>query len=178
MIFDVKIEKRENFDAMSERETISIQNINFFDVANDENIFFDVDINMTNEIKKNEISKIDFAKLINDVIIKIDSFVDENVAKNVNIAIIDFDVNFANSFIVILTNSLDVNVAKNVDFAIDIINVRFAITVFDVKKNVNVAISFNVNFAISFDIIKFDNANIANSFVNFFNDDFEYVDKI
>ena len=46
--FDVKIEKRENFDAMIEREIISIQNICFFDVA----------IDVTNEINENEISKI------------------------------------------------------------------------------------------------------------------------
>ena len=52
MIFDVEIERRENFDAMSERETISTQNIDFFDVANDENTFFDVDIDVTNEVKK------------------------------------------------------------------------------------------------------------------------------
>ena len=102
------------------------------------------------------------------MIIKIDSFVDKDVAKNVNIAITDFDMSFASSFIVILTNSLDVNVAKDVDFAIDVMNVRFAITVFDVKKNVDVAISFDVDFAISFDVIELDDASIANSLVDFF----------
>ena len=34
---NVAIEKRENFDAMIERDVISVQNIDFFDVAIDEN---------------------------------------------------------------------------------------------------------------------------------------------
>ena len=52
MIFDVKIEKRENLNAMTERETISTQNICFRDVV--------VEINVANEINENEISMIDF----------------------------------------------------------------------------------------------------------------------
>ena len=119
MIFDVKIEKRENFDAMIEREIISTQNIDFLDVANDENIFFDVDTDITNEIKKSELSMIDSEWLTDDVNINVDSFRDKNVA-------------------------------KNFDFAIDTMNVRFAIIVFDVKRNVDFANSFDVNFAISF----------------------------
>ena len=93
--FDVEIEKRENFDALTERETISIQNICFRDVANDENISADVDIDVTNEIKESDVSMIDSEWLTNDVNNNIDSFVDENVAKNVDIVIIVFDVNFA-----------------------------------------------------------------------------------
>ena len=121
--FDVNIEKRENFDAMTERETISIQNICFFDVA------IDVAIDVTNEIKKNEISKIDFDKWMSDVNIKIDSFDVKVVAKNVNIVITVFEINenvvidtniaidviFVNSFVVIklnnaiITNSIATN---------------------------------------------------------------------
>ena len=143
MIFDVKIEKRENFDAMTERETISIQNIDFRDIAKLVKIdCFDV----TNEIRKNELSKIDFNWSINDVNIKIDSFDVKNVAKNVDVVIIIFDVDF--EIVMILTNSLDINVAKNVDFAIDTMNIRFAIIVFDIKKIVNIAfIDFDVIFA-------------------------------
>ena len=109
--FDVKIEKRDDFDVMTEREIISIQNI-----------FFDVAIDITNEIFENEISIIDFDEIINNININVDSFVDKNVAKNDDIVIIvfdikknvDFDANiainivFANSFVVILTNSLDI----------------------------------------------------------------------
>ena len=113
---NVEIEKRDDFDAMIERKTISIQNIDFFDVS----------IDVKNEIKTNEISMIDFDWIINDVNINVNSFDDKNITKNVNIAIIVFDVNFAN--VVILTNF-----------------------VFDIKKNVsdaNVAIDVNVtNFA-------------------------------
>ena len=45
IILNVAIEKRNDFDAMIEREIISIQNIDFFNVA------IDVQINVTN--KKN-----------------------------------------------------------------------------------------------------------------------------
>ena len=45
IVLDAKTEKRDDFDAMTERETISTQNIDFFDVANG--------------INENEISKID-----------------------------------------------------------------------------------------------------------------------
>ena len=151
--FDVNIEKREDFDALTERETISIQNIDLLDVA------IDVDIDVTNEIKKNELSMIDSEWLTDDVNINADSLDDENVAKNVRFAI------------VILTNSLDVNFAnfafdikKNVDMtaniAIDVISVNsldvdFASSVFDVAKDVNIAISLVV--------IKLDDAITANS---------------
>ena len=49
--FDVKIERREDFDAMTERETISVQNICFRDVA--------VEIDVANEINESELSMID-----------------------------------------------------------------------------------------------------------------------
>ena len=51
------MKRREDFDAMIEREIISTQNICFLDVAIDA---FDDCFDMTNEIKKNEISMIDF----------------------------------------------------------------------------------------------------------------------
>ena len=136
--FDEEIEKRENFDAKTERETISIQNICFFDVAIDAiNDCFDV----TNEIIENKWSKIDFEWLTSVVNINVDSLDDVNVAKNVNFAI------------VILKNlAFDVKKSVDVDanIAIDVISIN--------SHDVNVAISvFDVNIAISF----------AN-FVNFF----------
>ena len=68
--FDVKIEKRDDFDATTERETISIQNNDFFDVAIDSiNECFD----MTNNVSKNEIFEIVFDEQISDVNIKINS---------------------------------------------------------------------------------------------------------
>ena len=91
MIFDVKIEKRENFDAMTEREIISIQNINFLDVAIDA---FDDCFDVTNDVSEDENFEIDFDWWTNDVSINVDSF-DVNVAKNVNIVIIVFDVRSA-----------------------------------------------------------------------------------
>ena len=127
--FDVKIERRENFDAMTERETISIQNIDFFDVANDENISFDVDIDVTNEVKENEISKIDFAKLVDDVSINVDSLDEKEIAKDVN------------SAIVILTN-FAADVKRNVDVS----------SSFDVikLKSENIANSLATDFSIFF----------------------------
>ena len=107
----MKIEKRDDFDAMIERETISTQNIDFFDVAIDAiNDCFDV----TNEISENEFLTIVSEKLINDVNINVDSLDDENVAKNVNIVIIVFDVDF--EIVVIVTNSLDIIIANFANF--------------------------------------------------------------
>ena len=124
MIFDVKIKKRENFDAMSERETISTQNIDFFDVA------IEIAIDVTNNVSVNENFETIFDEITNNVNIDVDSFRDEIVAKmikiaislnvnfanfifdvkkSVDIAIIDFDVIFENSFDVIIANSFDVN---------------------------------------------------------------------
>ena len=85
--FDVEIERRENFVATTERETISIQNNDFFDVATDAvNDCFE----MINDVTKSENFVIDSEDLIDDVNIKIDSF-DEDVAENVDIANIVFD---------------------------------------------------------------------------------------
>ena len=112
--FNVEIEKRENFDAMTERETISIQNVDFFDVV----------IDAINDVSENKNFEIDFDSLKDNVNINIDSFDDENVAKNVNIAI------------VILTS-----------FVFD---VKKKIIDTNVAIDVNIANSFDVNFAISF----------------------------
>ena len=84
--FDVKIEKRENFDAMTERETISAQNIDFFDVATDK-----ID-EIIKKILKNEFFEIISEKIINDVNINVDSLRENDVAKKIDIAIITFDV--------------------------------------------------------------------------------------
>ena len=126
--FDVKIERRDDFDAMIERVTISIQN----------NVFFDVAIDIANEIIENELSKIEFDWFVNNLNINVDSFdinstnfvfdVEKNVDIDANFAI---DMIFANSIVVISTNF-----------------------VFDVKKIVCKTISLDVIF--------------ANSFVNFF----------
>ena len=129
--FNVEIERRENFDAMIEREIISIQNIDFFDVAS----VFDV-------ISKNENFEFVFDELKENVKINVDSFDDENVAKDVNIVIIVFDIN---------ENVIDANIASSFD-------VNFANFAFDVNEDVNVAISFDVIIANSFNVI------IANSF--------------
>ena len=93
---------------MTEYKTISIQNIDFLDVAIDaiDNCF-----DVTNKISENKILMIDFDWLIDNVNINVDSF-DENVANDVKIAI---DVIFANSFVVILTNFV-IDMKKNVDF--------------------------------------------------------------
>ena len=53
---NVAIEKRENFDAMTDRETISVQNIDFLDVAIDEinDMFFERSRTISNaNIEKN-----------------------------------------------------------------------------------------------------------------------------
>ena len=52
-LFDIKIEKRDDFDSIINREIISIQNI-FFDVA------IDIAINITNNIIVNKLLMIDF----------------------------------------------------------------------------------------------------------------------
>ena len=77
IIFDLKIEKRENFDAITERETISIQNICFRNVA------IDVDIDITNKINENEISMIYFDWLTDNVNINVESL-DVKIAKNLS----------------------------------------------------------------------------------------------
>ena len=113
--FDVKTERREDFDAI-ERETISTQNNCFRDVAKSWDDCFDV----ADEVKENELKE--------DVSINIDSFDDEDVAVDVNIVIIAVDVDED-------ANAVDTASSFDVDFA------SFA---FDVEKNVNVAISLDV----------------------------------
>ena len=68
-----------DFDVTTERETISIQNICFLDVAND--------------VSKNKIFEIVFDEITNDVNINVDLF-DENVVNDVNIAINAMNVRF------------------------------------------------------------------------------------
>ena len=86
---------------MIEREIISTQ----------DNCFFNVAIYVTNEIKENEISKVDFDWSINDINVNVDSF-DEDVAKNVNFA-----------FVILTSFAFDVE--KNVNIAISF-DVKFA----------------------------------------------------
>lgn len=123
VILDVKTERRENFDVTTECETISAQNIDFFDVATDE----------IDEVEKSEIFEVVFDEIANDVSIKIDSLVDEDVADDVSticdvkeiveiaiIANIVFDVDFADSLdVMILTfdarRSLTINTQEHVD---------------------------------------------------------------
>ena len=94
-IFDVKTERRDDFDAMTERETISTQNIDFLDV----------DVDVANEIIENEISMICSEWLTDDVSINVDSLIDKNVAKSVSSAIV-------------IVTIFDFDVEKNVDIAI------------------------------------------------------------
>ena len=122
---NVKIERRDDFDATTERETISIQNICFLDVAN--------------EVIKNEIFEIVFDKKTNNVNINVDSFDEKNVAKNINIAIDAMNIRFA---IIVF------DVKKNVNITIIAFDVSIDATnnCFDVKKDVNIAIIANVAF--------------------------------
>ena len=126
--FNIKIEKRENFDTMIEREIISTQNNDFRDVAKF--------IKIANKINLNEISKIDFAKLINDMNINVDSLDNKNVTKNIN-------------FVIVIVTNFDIDVKKNVNIA-NSFDVNIAIFVFDVKKRINITISFDKNIAFSF----------------------------
>ena len=123
--FDVEIEKRENFSAMTERETISTQNIDFLDVA----------IDVTNDVSENEIFETIFDEITDDVSIDVDSLRDKIVAKMIKIAI-SFDVNSAN---------FTFDVEKNVDIVI----IDFDV-IFENSLDVIIANSFDVNFAISF----------------------------
>ena len=79
---NTKIEKRNDFDTTTERETIFVQNICFLDVA----------IDKIDKIIKNEILKIVFDELINNVNINVNSLDEKNVANDIDIAIIAFDV--------------------------------------------------------------------------------------
>ena len=79
---NIAIEKRKNFDATTDRETISVQNIDFFDIAIDE--------------KFENVSKKKFKKVINDATINFDdekndtffersrTIFDVNIEKNEN----------------------------------------------------------------------------------------------
>ena len=126
---NAKIEKRENFDTTTEREIISTQNIDFFDIAIDAiNNCFD----MTNDVSKSEIFEIIFDEITDDVDIDVDSFRDEKIAKNVNIAIIAFRVEKIVNIAIIANFVFDV--------LIDAIN-----DCFDVKEKINIAI-FLANF--------------------------------
>ena len=151
--FDVKIEKRDDFDATTEREIISIQNIHFLDVATDAiSDCFDV----IDDVNENENFVIDSERLIDDLNIETDSF-DENVANDVDIAIIAFE------------NSIDstddcFTVKKKVDIAIIAFENSIDSTdnCFDVKKKINIAIiAFDVDFAYSLDVIIAIIASIA-----------------
>ena len=66
---------------------------------------------------------------MSDVNINVDSFVDENVAKNVDIAITDFDVKrnvrIATSFDLITANSFDVDLMNSFDVNIAISSADF-----------------------------------------------------
>ena len=83
--FDVKIEKRNNFDATTERKTISVQNICFFDVAN--------------EISKNEKFEIVFDEITNNIDINVDLFFvlfrDKKIANDVDNTIDTIEIRFA-----------------------------------------------------------------------------------
>ena len=122
---DTEIEKRDDFDATTERETISAQNIDFFDVAVDAvSDCFDVEKNVAEKVSTSEFFEIISEEIIDDVSINADSLNDENVTKNVNIAIIAF--------------------VDSIDTANDC---------FDVTKNVIIAIIANIDviFADSLD---------------------------
>ena len=121
--FDVKIKRRENFNVLIKREIISIQNIDFFDVANCENISFNkITIFDVIEKLKNEIFEMNFAKLVNNMNINVDLF-DKNVVNNVNVANDTMNIRFA---IIVFNIKKSVDVANDVNIVIDTINVNFA----------------------------------------------------
>ena len=90
-ILNVATGKRDDFDAMIERETISIQNICFLDVAVSA---FDDCFDVTDDVSEDESFEIDFDWWTDDVSINADSF-DVNVAEDVDIVIIAFDARSA-----------------------------------------------------------------------------------
>ena len=116
LIFDVETERREDFDAVIEREIISIQNIDFRDVVE----FVEVDcFDVADDVKESELLKID-EWLKDDVNINVDSLDDEDVAEDVVIVITVFDVD---------EDVIDADIASSfdVDFAISL-DVDFAIS--------------------------------------------------
>ena len=148
MIFDVETEKREDFDATTDRETISIQNNDFRDVA----------IDVTDEIIENELWKIDFAMLIDDVRINVDSL-DVNVTRKIDNAIDAIEIRFA--IVVILTN-----------FAFDV-SIDATNDCFNVEKNVNIAIVANIAFDANWTISRRNEIEDANTFDVDFSDFFD-----
>ena len=122
---DTEIERRDDFDATTEREAISVQNIDFFGVAvGAVNDYFDVEKNVAKEVSTNEFFEITSKKIIDDVSTNVDSLDDEDVTEDVNTAITAF--------------------VDSIDTTNDC---------FDVTKNVIIAItaSIDVAFADSFD---------------------------
>ena len=119
--FVENIEKRDDFNAIIEREISFAQNICFRDVAKIVKIDY---FKIINEMSKNEFLTIVFKCSINDANIDIDSFVDVNVANDVKIAINVilknlFKINFAN-FVFDIKKKVDkdANIAFDVDIAI------------------------------------------------------------
>ena len=106
--FDVKIEKRDDFDATTEREIISIQNICFLDVVDVATDAINDCFDVINDVNENKIFEIIFDEITNDVKFNVDSFDEKNIANDIDNAIIAFDV------------------------SIDAMNVCFAIIAFDV----------------------------------------------
>ena len=74
--------RRENFDETIDRETISVQNIDFFDVAVDVKKNVDIAIsdsaNFAFDVSENENFEFVFADVLDDVNINADSFDDKN----------------------------------------------------------------------------------------------------
>ena len=105
--FDANIEKRDDFDATTKRETIFVHDICFLDVAN--------------AISKNKIFETISDEITNNVNINVDSLAEKNVTKNVDIAIIAFDVEFK-------TTNDCFDIQKNVNNAI-IVDIVFDVNV-------------------------------------------------
>ena len=140
--FDVSIEKRDDFKAMIERETISTQNNCFLDVARSWDDCFDV----ADEVKEDELEE--------SVSINVDSLDDEDVAIDVNIVITAFDVE---------KDVIDANIAIDV-ISVDSLDVNFANFAFDVERDVDIAIAFDVSFAnFAFDVDFDVDVLVANS---------------
>ena len=105
-VLSAEIEKRDDFDATTERETISIQNIDFFDVATDAvSDCFDVVDDVAKKVSRSEFFEITSEEIIDDVSINVDSLDDRDVANDVDTAFdAESDVDIA-----IIANIADAN---------------------------------------------------------------------
>ena len=140
--FGVGTGRREGFDAMTERETISAQDNGFFGVSRLTGVDGFEAIDVADEVNESELSEVESEWLTNDVSNNVGSLDGAGVAKGVRTAI-SLDVSSANSAFDVeggvtdagtafgvcsASFASDVDTAGGVDSAIDAIDVRSAAT--------------------------------------------------